>query len=96
MKSPKIIQVRLINRTNAECSHSEVKNNRYHYHLRFEEDIGWDWLEAQVAKAARDVDMQLELYKIHPSGMRDYEVEVREVRRRKGIDDNQNSLDAFE
>jgi hypothetical protein len=95
MKSPQFIRATLVNRTNADCSEKEVKNNRYHYHLRFDESIGWDWLETQVSKAQTDTETSLELWEIHPSGMADFEVEVREVQRREGIDDGQNSLDDF-
>lgn len=95
MKSPQFIRAKLVNRTNADCSEQEVKNNRYHYSLRFEQSIGWDWLEAQVSKAEAEIETSLELWEIHPSGVADFEVEVREVARREGIDDNQNSLNDF-
>jgi len=95
MKSPQLIRAKLVNRTNADCSEQEVKNNRYHYFLRFEQSIGWDWLEAQVSKAQAETETSLELWELHPSGVSDFEVEVREVARREGIDENQNSLDEF-
>lgn len=95
MKSPQFIRARLVNRTTADCSEQTVKNNRYHYLLRFEQDIGWDWLESQVSKAESDTETSLELWKVRPSGVKDFEVEVREVARREGIDEGQNSLDDF-
>jgi hypothetical protein len=95
MKSPQFIRAKLVNRTNADCSSVEAKNNRWHYRLRFEQSIGWDWLEAQILKAQRETETALELWELHPSGVSDFEVEVREVERREGIDDNQNSLDDF-
>jgi len=73
-----------------------VKNCRYHYFLRFEQSIGWDWLYGQVKKSQRELDVNLELWEIHPSGVSDFEVEVREVERREGIDDNQRGLSDFE
>jgi len=95
MKSPEFIRATLVNRTTADCSEQEVKNNRYHYLLRFEEAVGWDWLYTQVNKAATETETDLELWKIRPSGVNDFEIEVREVARREAIDDNQNSLDSF-
>lgn len=95
-KSPKFIRAKLANRTNADCSDHEVKNNRYHYFLRFEQSIGWDWLYGQVRKAQVELEIDLELWEIHPSGVSDFEVEVREVQRREGIDDDQRGLTEFE
>lgn len=95
-KSPQFIRATLSNRTNADCSDQKVKNNRYHYFLRFEQSIGWDWLYGQVKKSQRELDVSLELWEIHPSGVNDFEVEVREVDRREGIDDNQRGLSDFE
>lgn len=96
MKSNNFIRAKLVNRTNADCSDDIVKNNRYHYQLRFEESIGFDWLETQVNKTSAETDTALELWKINPSGVNDFEVEVREVGRRKDIDSSQHSLTAFE
>lgn len=96
MESPQFIRAQLVSRTNADCSDQEAKNNRYHYALRFEQSIGWDWLYQQVSKCSAELDASLELYKIRPSGMADFEVEVREVQRREGIDDSQIGLDSFE
>lgn len=96
MKSPQFIRAKLSNRTNADCSNHEVKNNRFHYFLKFEQDIGWDWIEKQVKKASYQMDMELELWKIRPSGVSDFEIEVREVARRKGIDGSQRGLDEYE
>lgn len=96
MKSPEFVRAKLVNRTNADCSEQEVKNNRYHYFLRFEQEIGWDWLYQQIGKASSEIGVDLEAYQIHPSGVHDFEVEVREVDRRKGIDESQRGLDSFE
>jgi hypothetical protein len=95
-KSPEFIRATLSNRTNADCSEQEVKNNRFHYRLRFEESIGWDWLYGQVSKAEGELGVPLELWEIHPSGVNDFEIEVREVERREDIDDNQHGLSDFE
>lgn len=95
-KSKAFIRSNLVNYTNADCSDVEAKNCRYHYTLKFEEDIGWDWIYSQIRKCASAVDTQLEPYKIRPSGMHAFEVEIREVQRREGIDDNQRGLDSFE
>lgn len=96
MKTPQFIRATLVNRTNADCSKQTVKNNRCHFLLRFEQDIGWDWLQMQVNKSSRELDTDLELWKIRPSGVADFEVEVREVERREGIDDSQHDLRDFE
>jgi len=95
-ESPQFIRAKLSNRTNADCSEQKIKNNRYHYFLRFDESIGWDWLYGQVQKSARELERDLELWEIHPSGVNDFEIEVREVNRREGIDDNQHGLTDFE
>lgn len=96
MKSPQFIRAKLANRTNADCSEQEVKNNRYHYFLKFDQSIGWDWLYSQIKKAEAELGVSLELWEIHPSGMNDFEIEVREVERREGIDTAQRGLDSYE
>jgi hypothetical protein len=96
MKSAEFIQAKLENRLTADCSSKEVKNNRYHYSLRFDENIGWDWTSAQVDKCSAEIGVSLELWKVRPSGVGDFEIEVREVARREGIDDSQAGLDSFE
>jgi len=96
MESPQFIRAQLVNRTNADCSNQEVKHNRYHYFLRFSESIGVDWLVEQVEKLSADLNAGLELWEIHPSGMHSFELEVREVDRREGIDDSQAGLGEFE
>jgi len=95
-ESDKYIRAMLENRTNAECSSSEVKNNRFHYHLRFEESIGWDWVSEQITKVCKNLEVDIELWKINPSGVGDFEIEVRELSQRKDIDENQRGLDYFE
>lgn len=89
------VRSRLVNYTNADCSDVEVKNSRYHYYLKFDEDIGWDWIEAQINKCCDAVGLVVEPYKIRPSGVNSFEVEVREVNRRRGIDDQQHALEDF-
>jgi hypothetical protein len=42
------------------------------------------------------MEVDLELWEIHPSGVNDFEIEVRETARREGIDDSQKGLDSFE
>lgn len=96
MKSSEFIRATLVNRTTADCSTTIVKNNRYHYLLKFNGDIGWDWIKQQVDKASREVDVQLEMWEICPSGMNAFEIEVREVQRREGIDNSQTGLTQFE
>lgn len=95
-ESPEFIRATLANRTNADCSEQQVKNNRYHFFLRFEKSIGWDWIKAQVGKCCAKLDRDVELYEIHPSGVGDFEIEVREVQRREDIDDSQRGLSDFE
>jgi hypothetical protein len=73
---------------------TETKNNRWHYRLVFDENIGWDWFEKQVDKASRETGHALEPYKFGPANSF-MVAEVREVERREGIDQNQNSLDEF-
>lgn len=96
MSSPEFIRAKLVSRTNADCSDQEAKNSRWHYRLRFTSSIGWDWLYSQVQKAEHELSVPLEIWEIHPSGVNDFEVEVREVNRRAGIDGNQRDLKDFE
>lgn len=98
MTSPEFIQTKLTNLTNAMTSDAEVENNRYLYQLVFDENIGWEWLEKQVEKASAEVEPTLEPYKLGPveEAIGVMVVEVREVERREGIDDNQQCLDEFE
>jgi hypothetical protein len=95
-KRKEFIRAKLVNRTNADCSSVEAKNNRWHYMLKFEKSIGWGWLLGQVKKAEAEVDTPLELWEIHPSGVMDFAIEVREVDRRKNIDNSQRGLSDFE
>lgn len=95
--SPQVIQARLETRTEADCSKQEVKNNKIHYHLKFENSVGWDWVKGQVQKTQEDEGIELELWKINTSGVCAFEIEVRELVRREGInDDNQHALKDFE
>jgi hypothetical protein len=81
----------------ADCSDDSVKNNKTHYHLKFESSRGWDWLEKQVYKTAEDTDIPLELYKINTSGVCAFEVEVRELCQREDVrDEDQIGLDSYE
>lgn len=96
MESPQFVRAKLVSRTNADCSDQEAKNNRYHYTLKFEQSIGWDWLYHEISKCSGELDVTLEPWKINPSGVADFEIEVREVERREGIDDAQIGLDSFE
>lgn len=95
-KSKEFVRANLVNYTNADCSEVEAKNNRFHYSLKFEQDIGWDWVYSQIKKCSAEIDVSLEPYKIRPSGMHAFEIEVREVERREGIDDDQRGLSEFE
>lgn len=95
MKDPAFVRATLANRLNADCSEQEVKNNRYHYRFRFEKSMGWDWVYSQVKKSQHKLDMELELWEIHPSGLADFELEIREVNRREGIDNLQKGLSSF-
>lgn len=94
MASSEFIESKLVNRTNAMLCDTEAKNNRWHYRLVFDENIGWDWFEKQVDKASRETGHALEPYKFGPANSF-MVAEVREVKRREGIDQNQNSLDEF-
>ena len=94
MTSSELIQTKLNNRTNAVTSDKEVKNNRWHYQLFLDEMVGWSWLEREVEKVERELDLPLEAYKVGPANSFCC-VEVREINRREGIDDDQNSLDEF-
>lgn len=96
MESSNFIRAKLVNYTNADCSDESVKNSRYHYHLKFDQDIGWDWLYGQVQKCSSELDVTIEMWKIRPSGVQSFEVEVREVDRRRDIDSNQHGLTDFE
>lgn len=96
MTSSQRIRSVLVNRTNADCSEQTVTNNRYHYLLRFEQSIGWDWLKIQITKASTQTDTDLEIWKIRPSGINDFEIEVRETARRQGIDNSQMGFSDFE
>jgi len=97
-KSKAVIRASLVNHTNADCSDVSVRDLHYHYHLKFDEPIGWDWLYGQVAKCAEKQGLDLEMWKIRPSGMQSFEVDVREVERRAGADEDesQRGLGDFE
>lgn len=95
MESKEFVRAKLVNYATADCSDVEVKNSRYHYSLRFEKSIGWSWLYAQIKKLNRELEVDIELWKIRPSGVNDFEVEVREIDQRKGIDDSQRGLTEF-
>jgi len=90
------MRAKLETRTNADCSEAVVKNNRFHYLLRFEEPIKFDWLSAQIDEMTAETSIGLKLWKVRPSGVNDFEIEVRELRRRKNIDSSQHSLTNFE
>lgn len=96
MESKAFVRSKLVNYTTADCSDVEVKNNRYHYFLRFEESIGWTWLYSQICKLDAELDVDIELWKIRPSGVKDFEIEVREIGQRENIDDSQRGLTEFE
>lgn len=95
-QSKEFIQSKLVNRSNADSSYTEAKNNRWHYFLKFDESIGWDWLYGQIRKAQHELDTDLELWEIHPSSDTVFKIEVREVARREGIDTSQKGLSSFE
>lgn len=97
-KSTAVIRASLENYTTANCSDLSVKDCRYHYHLKFGEAVGWSWLYGQVAKCAEKQDLELELWKVRPSGMDAFEVEVREIERRATAeeDDRQRGLTEYE
>jgi hypothetical protein len=97
MKSKQVIRAKLETRTDADCSKDEVKNNKVHYHLKYESSRGWDWLEQEVYKTSQDIGIDLELYKINTSGVCAFEVEVRELCQREGTtDENQRDFSHFE
>lgn len=98
MTDPDFIESKLSIQTNAVASDRNVNNNRWHYRLLFDENIGWDWLVAQVDKVSAQATCPLEAYKIGPveDTVGRMVVEVRELQRREGIDDGQYGLDSFE
>ena len=96
MESDSFIRSKLVNYTTADCSDVTVEHSRYHYWLKFEKSIGWTWLYSQVQKLNAELEVGLEIWEIHPSGMNDFEVEVREIEQRPNIDDNQCGLSEFE
>ncbi len=79
-ESKHFIRAKLDARTNADCSDVVAKNNRHHYFLKFEKSIGWDWLYGQFRKSQKELDTDIELWEIHPSGVDSFEVEIREAR----------------
>lgn len=95
MESKEFIESALVSRTNAGQSNVEAKNNRWHYKMTFDQSIGWDWLYQQVYKCSKELEAELELWEIHPSTGDTFQVEVREVDRREGIDNSQKGLDSF-
>lgn len=95
-ESTQFVRSKLVNYTEADCSDQSVENNRAHYHLKFENDIGWSWVQGQVAKLSAELEVNLELWKIRPSGMHAFELDVREIERRERIDTSQRGLSEFE
>lgn len=97
MSDPNLIQTKLHNQCQADGSAYSIKNNRYLYHLRFDDEIGFDWLKTQVGKVSSGVDVTVEPYEL--SGgchTGQFELTVREVERRPNIDNEQAGLDSFE
>lgn len=94
--SKEFVHTKLVNRTNATDSRVIAKNNRWHYFLVFDESIGWDWVYGQIQKANQELDLSIEQWEIHPSSNGSFEIEIREVERREGIDTSQKGLTAFE
>jgi len=96
---PEFILSKLVSRTNANGATHDIKNNRYHYILEFEESIGWDWLYLQIMKLNNSLETELEMWEIHPyHGHRRvgyFSVELREVQRREKIDVSQRGLEYF-
>jgi len=97
MKSSQVVRAKLETRTEADCSSQEVTNNKIHYHLKYESNRGWDWLEQEVYKTSEDTGIDLELYKINTSGVCAFEVEVRELCTRENVtDEKQRDFSYFE
>lgn len=97
-KSNVVIGASLVNHTNADSSNVSVRDLHYHYHLNFDESVGWDWLYGQVKKCASKQELDLEIWKIRPSADHTFEVDVREVDRRATVDEDesQSGLKEFE
>lgn len=95
MESPQFIRAKLENQLQADCSEQTVENNRYIYSLRFEDRIGWDWAYTQINKVNKSLDREIEPWRISPSGVNDFEIEVREVVQRESIDDKQRDFSDF-
>jgi hypothetical protein len=105
-ESPEFILSKIVSRTNANDASYEAKNNRYHYTLEFKESVGWDWLYLQVMKLNNSLEIELEIWEIHPYNghmqiripdgrVGHFSVEVREVQRREKIDTSQRGLEYF-
>lgn len=96
MKSKEVVRAKLVARTEADCSEDEIINNKVHYRLTFESGRGWRWLKEEVYQTAEDIGIDLEPYKVNPSGVCSFELEVRELCRRDGVRDNdQKGLDSY-
>jgi hypothetical protein len=95
MTDPNLIESKLCSTTNAMLVDRETKNNRFHYRLIFDENIGWDWFEKQVSKVQVELGVKIEPYKMEPANSF-MALEVRELERREGIDESQSDLAEFE
>lgn len=96
MKCPDTIRQRLETRCEATDSSKEVNNNKVHYKLEFTQDIGWDWIKQQIAKVSDDEEIPIELWKINTSRTCAYEIQIRELIRRKNVsDEDQHTLTRF-
>lgn len=95
-ESTQFVRSKLVNYTEADCSEQTVENNRVHYRLLFTNKIGWSWVYGQVKKLDAQLDVNIELWEICPSGVNDFELDIREIERREGIDDDQRGLSDFE
>jgi hypothetical protein len=96
MTDPNLIESKLCSTTNAMLVDRETKNNRFHYRLIFDENIGWDWFEKQVTKVQGELGVKIEPYKMKPVPASLMALEVRELERREGIDESQSDLAEFE
>jgi hypothetical protein len=96
MESEQFVRAKLETATGASCSESNVSNNRYIYVLLFERSVDWQLLYGEIQSVNADMDVDLEMADIRPSGVANFEVAVREVERRAEIDDSQESLYSFE
>jgi len=97
MKEPEFIG----NKLSLQCHAASVgiehgDDYRVRYTLHFREKCGFDWIETQVNKVSRKFNTDLQMWKIESSDMFSFSISVKEVEKRFDIENDQESLKAFE